>query len=748
MKRCLLFLLLLPLFSFAQDFDHQLDSLHDLRKKGNGQDPQVEHALYRLHAVTDLDSAYYYASSGLSLAVSDSSRIPFLLGLGYVMREKAEFDKAKQYYKEGLQLALDLTKKEQAAGVYNHLGFLFYNIAQYDSALNCFLHSARADKSNANQARVYHGLGLVHLGIQEHATAKRYFYKSEKFSSEKRYLNGILAICYKGLGQYDSALYHGRRFVKFITNTKKVYNFKVRHSQVALTNMADIHQKISNYDSALYYADLVEQQGFYNPQFKAELYLVLARVWLDLDNIDKAYSYVKEAYDISLARGYRDIKVSAYYIISQILEVRGDYAGALKKYQEYEQLSDSLTRGLTQNFSKFNLDYQDALNRELVSSQDSIIQLKNSTIQLQRGKSRFLTVASISISVVLILLLILLLVYVRFAARQKRSNKTLTSTLEELRGTQDKLILQEKMAALGQLVAGIGHELNTPLGAMRGLVHPIPDYLSGIRTNLLELNSNLRPFNDLTRQSKFTFTSTRERRKLKKILKAELEAHQLYESHLAEMLLDMGIYELNDDLIFALKSNEKEQFIGLLHSMILLQKNTDQVESLVTRISKVVRSLQTYSQPQMTEETMDMDLRESLDSTLLLLQGEFKRGVKIHKIYPEHVPLIAANANALSQVWTNLILNSLHAVNYSGTIEIGICDEADNLKVWVKDNGIGIKQENKKRIFEAFYTTKERGYGTGLGLNISKKIIENHGGNITFSSHEGETIFEVSLPKK
>ena len=141
-----------------------------------------------------------------------------------------------------------------------------------------------------------------------------------------------------------------------------------------------------------------------------------------------------------------------------------------------------------------------------------------------------------------------------------------------------------------------------------------------------------------------------------------------------------------------------------------------------------------------------MDIHEGIESTLTIL-GHKLKNVTLVRAFDRSVPRITAYGSELNQVWTNLIDNAIAAVNGAGKICIGTCREDDQLVVEIVDDGPGIPPDVQSRMFEAFFTTKSVGSGTGLGLIISNRIVgDRHGGEIEFESRPGETRFKVRLP--
>jgi signal transduction histidine kinase len=140
------------------------------------------------------------------------------------------------------------------------------------------------------------------------------------------------------------------------------------------------------------------------------------------------------------------------------------------------------------------------------------------------------------------------------------------------------------------------------------------------------------------------------------------------------------------------------------------------------------------------------DLRDGLESTLVIL-GHKLRGVTVVREYGADVPRIGAYAGELNQVWTNLVDNAVDAMDSAGTLRVTTRAEGDEVVVEIGDTGPGMPPEVVARAFEAFYTTKEVGQGTGLGLDIARRVVvERHGGAITIDSHPDGTVLQVRLP--
>jgi signal transduction histidine kinase len=145
----------------------------------------------------------------------------------------------------------------------------------------------------------------------------------------------------------------------------------------------------------------------------------------------------------------------------------------------------------------------------------------------------------------------------------------------------------------------------------------------------------------------------------------------------------------------------------------------------------------------------EIDVHQGLENTLTILKNKLKHGITVKREYDPSVSRICAYGSELNQVWTNLIDNAIDAMRGQGELRIRTAHEQDNVLVEIADNGPGIPLAIQSRIFEPFFTTKGVGEGTGLGLDITRRIVvQRHHGDIRFNSREGDTRFQVRLPIK
>jgi len=345
-------------------------------------------------------------------------------------------------------------------------------------------------------------------------------------------------------------------------------------------------------------------------------------------------------------------------------------------------------------------------------------------------------------------------------AKLKQANQDLQNeieqhkiTLENLQTTQLQLIQSEKMAALGQLVAGLAHEINTPLGAIRSSVHNIAKFLGQTLMQLPDFfnllskgqQKNFAALLQKSLQSEPTLTA-REERKLKRALIRQLEAHSIEKPAIvADTLVDMYIYNEVEPYLSLLKGSESSQILQMAYKLSGLQRSSQTIETAVEQASKVVFALKNYARYDHSGEKTHANIVENIEMVLTLYHNQLKQGIDVNRKYAE-IPLIMCYPDELNQVWTNLIHNALQAMAHKGTLNIEVQMVNDTIVIKITDDGVGIPDEVKPKIFEPFFTTKPPGEGSGLGLDIVKKIIDKHEGEITVTSQVGQTTFCISLP--
>jgi PAS domain S-box-containing protein len=329
----------------------------------------------------------------------------------------------------------------------------------------------------------------------------------------------------------------------------------------------------------------------------------------------------------------------------------------------------------------------------------------------------------------------------------------LEQSMDRLKNSQDELVRKEKMATLGMLAAGIAHEVNTPLGAIKAssenLFYTLDENLRRY-FGLLDNSEVQMAFEISERGSVSVRLTTKQEREIVHRLQAELEKVYLpeYAIGLARTLAQLRFEDTASlpEGFFKLAPERMKLIMEMSSSLFSLKLSVANIETAVTRASKIIRALNVYSHGEASAPHAPFDLRDSLNAVADLLSNKLKQGA----VFINHIPagtLALGQEDELSQVWTNLLNNALQASNNKCKIQVHALAGLDGMiKVQVENDGPPIPPEILNRIFEEFFTTKKRGEGTGLGLSIVSRIIERHGGKISCSSQPGSTIFEVTIP--
>ncbi len=338
---------------------------------------------------------------------------------------------------------------------------------------------------------------------------------------------------------------------------------------------------------------------------------------------------------------------------------------------------------------------------------------------------------------------------------QEVSDRTqqLSQALANLQAAQDELIQSEKMAALGQLIAGVAHEINTPLGAIRASIDNISTALAKTLKQLPQLLQQLSPqqqtdFFALLAASRNSQNSIsfREERKLKRALRQELTARDIENSDaIATMLVKMGITQNLEPFLTLLNNPNNTSILECAHNLSMQQSNSNNIKLAVERAAKIVFALKSYARQDNSGQMTKAKITDGIDVVLTLYHNRLKQGIEVIKNY-EPVPEILCYPEELNQVWTNLIHNAIQAMGDRGKLTIAVTEQNNGVLVQITDSGSGIPGEIKDKIFTPFFTTKPAGEGTGLGLDIVSKIIDKHRGTIEVVSEPGNTVFSIWLP--
>jgi len=320
-------------------------------------------------------------------------------------------------------------------------------------------------------------------------------------------------------------------------------------------------------------------------------------------------------------------------------------------------------------------------------------------------------------------------------------------------------VQNEKLIALGKLSAGLAHELNNPASAMVRSASLLQQHLMGLPADFKKVIKIKADDSAIDSINQFMYQKLEEKVLEPSMLeKADLE-DELYDwfsdcnledkYDLVPLLVE---YQFNTkDLLYVKSLLREEDFNPVLKWIVqnmTTHKTVGDIKEASSRIGTLVQSVKTYSYMDQSLDFQLLDLHIGLQSTVNVLNHKLgKAGHEVILDFDDNLPKIKGLPGELNQVWTNLIDNAIDALpKEGGRLEIQTKATKNFANVFIKDNGHGIPEEHLNRIFEPFFTTKEIGKGTGLGLDMAIKIIEQHNGRIKVTSRPGETIFDVCLP--
>ncbi len=339
----------------------------------------------------------------------------------------------------------------------------------------------------------------------------------------------------------------------------------------------------------------------------------------------------------------------------------------------------------------------------------------------------------------------------------QQQNTQLSETLHQLRLTQTHLVISEKMAVLGQLVASMAHEMNTPLSVIRSSASATDEFLNPdffALPKLLSQLSNSQQFSlmemiqvALSGTPWVLQSSSLDRRIARRQLIQQLDTHQISPAlDIADLLIDSGIHQDVSPYQSLLQAPNALEICRMIYGFTGLYRANQMTFSAVDRASTVVQALRRYAYAGDPSETVETDLVESLETVLTLYRSQMRHGVEVIRDY-QTVPKIWGFPDALHQVWSNLINNALHAMEFQGILRISLQQkDAHQVEIAFTDSGKGIPETIQDKIFEPFFTTKAKGEGNGLGLSITRTIVEQHQGTIVVTSRPQATRFTVTLP--
>jgi signal transduction histidine kinase len=675
---------------------------------------------------------------------------------------------AMRYSRDALALAQHLNYKKGEAGAYAETGNIDRYQGRYMQAMEYYMQALAISEEIKDTHGIAHAYDLIGgiVRIQgNNKKAEQYYLQAlpmwQKLNDQKGVFSAYisLGVIQRSLGMTDKAMLY---FEDALTMAKRM-GYK-QGQAIALNCLGQGKQSQRNYAAAMeYFSQSLElKKQISDRRGQAITLNDMANVHLALRSYGPALQCAQQAVTMAASIEVKDELRDAYQTLYAVHAAMGNNVLALRYHEMFVALKDSLLN---------------SENSRRLSGLESAYQLQKKQTEIESLRKekeiQTLTIRWQSVLLAALALVAVLLGIVGWVARraylQKRAdnkllqaqrteiedkNTQLNNTLEELRSTQEQLILTEKTVALGKLVANVAHEINTPLGVIRAQVGKLSAHLPQLLEEIPGFVAKLQPaeseqFKLLLKQSNevdLANISTREERQVRSALKAQLEAAGVpYAEERAELLLGAGVRSLAP-VASLLQSPHIEDMLRMATRIKQLRTNMADVSIATDKTRKVVYALQTYATEGRRTFEEKVHLRDSIEKVLALYGSHLRKNITVKADWQSDLT-IPGDGSELEQVWTQIVFNAIQAMEGKpGTLHIGQKVAGDYVRITFTDSGTGIAPDVLPRIFEPFFTARPNGEGSGLGLYVSRKIVENHAGSIQVESEPGRTRFAILLP--
>ncbi len=337
--------------------------------------------------------------------------------------------------------------------------------------------------------------------------------------------------------------------------------------------------------------------------------------------------------------------------------------------------------------------------------------------------------------------------------RVDQRTSELEQSMKTLELTRDKVIETEKLAVLGRLAANIAHELNTPLGAIESSLNLIERSGPQLLETSFSALVKIAPEDKDHLRALFTHAGNLSReialygdRKARREMAGRFEELGVEDANsLADSIITYGLAEEEQRIARLVKNGQFDLLNGAMKVVSIIQALTI-IRQAATKASITVAAVGSYSRKTHQYRMEKTDPVREIENLLIIYYNTLKQGVTIKRNFLSSTA-VSANKDQLNQVLVNLINNALQAMSYKGELTLETADEGEMVRISVGDNGPGIPEAIKEQIFDPFFSTKQEGTGTGLGLDICRSIINGHEGRIEFTSSPGNTVFSVYLQR-
>lgn len=703
----------------------------------------------------------------LKTPISDSARVDVYNQLIFEYRYSSP-EEALRYSRDALALAQSIKYRRGEAEAYAQTGNIDRYQGRYLQGMEYYMRALAISEEIKDTHGIAHAYDLIGGVVRTQGNnerAEQYYLQALPMWQKLKDQKGIFS-AYISLGVIQRSLGKGEKAMLYFEDAlalAKSTGYK-QGQAIALNCLGQGYQGRQNYAAAMDYftRSLQIKKEIMDRRGQAITLTDMAQVHLALRSYGNALQQAHLAVSMAASIGVKDELRDAYQTLYAAYAAMGNSAMALRYHELYVALKDSLVNSEnTRRLAGVEAAYQLQKKQTEVEALQREQEVNKLAIRWQGWLLFFL-------STVAVLLLALIWVGYRAYRQKQADNKTLlqnqkeieekntqlNNALEELKSTQEQLIATEKMGALGGLVANVAHEINTPLSVIRAVagklnIHlprvlaEVPAFAAGLSA---EENDHFRQLLMQGSEVDFSALSTREERQLKQDLQTQLEALGIARAEdRAVLLLGAGIRNVAN-LGPALRSTHIEDMLKMAARVKQMLTGVTDISAAADKTRKVVYALKSFSTEGRRVFPEQVYLRAGIESILQMYAGYLRKNITVITNWEADLT-IPADPNELEIVWMHIIFNAIQAMGAKGgTLEISEKLAGSYVKLTFTDSGIGIPPDVLPRIFEAFFSTRPGGEGSGLGLYVSKKIIENHAGSIQAESAPGRTRFSVLLP--
>lgn len=727
-------------------------------------------ALAKAHALSQTDSALLYAQKALELAEKAKHKLSMarsfrLLSVIFVKRSMSR--KAKEYALKALPLAREVGDKELEANALNEIGIAYAQESDFTSALDYYLKALALREKLKDSVAINQSLsniGMVYGILNDKENARKNLYAAyeivKKVGNPNQISGTLLTLC----AHYNSSDFQPDSVLKFASEALKIkeeINDKYGAASASFF-LGSMYSRTGQYEKAFEFLTRARNLHRETKDKLNELtaQLSIASLFIEEKKYGEAEKLIREA-EKEMTDESKLALSMVYKRYVALYTAKKDFEKALNYHIKHSEIISEITSEKNkEQVARLQAEY------DFEKKQAEIDLLKKDKQLKEEEANRSRILVGVFAFFALLLALVAVILYksgqgrIKVNRELKKSNDKISSqnlalqiALDDLKKTQSKLIESEKMAVLGQLVASIAHEINTPLGAIKAsagtIEHALKNSLHNFPAFLASLNDDERKdFYYIWQKSaeKKNLLTTREARMVKTEISLKLESFGVnHVDIIADLLTELNMYGEYKNFLPLLRSEKAVKILEVAYLISALQQSSENIQSAVDRASRVVAAFKAYSRKNTSVVRQKIDLNKSLEDILIMYHNSIKDKVRVSKNFGE-IPPLSCYPDELVQVWINLIQNAVQAMKSGGELLLETHHADGKTLVKIADTGTGIPEEIRERVFEAFFTTKEA--GTGLGLDIVKKIVEErHGGKIWFETENGKgTTFFVEIP--